>query len=258
MSVQGDYLKEIADAIRFITEEQKPIKAKEFAPTIRGIQTGIKPSGVIKITENGTYDVTQYAIAEVNVASAGGQVGGAMFNYDYISEEMAGFELDYIIIVLEWFCEYGYAVTIGNKDGSKIAKLNAKDEFDYIEEKINNAGLGKELIYVKRIEMTPSYMTWQGAGQIINVDEMDFAFPYTCNGKSYTNFDEQDNFVEMLQGDIADNYFTVLDFTLVNANFTASNGNMLKSARTSSASTQLVSARERLEKLKNERANNTI
>ncbi len=43
-----------------------------YATAIDNISTGITPTGTISITENGTHDVTNYASAEVNVASSGG------------------------------------------------------------------------------------------------------------------------------------------------------------------------------------------
>ena len=45
----------------------------QYASKISSIQTGITPSGKITITQNGTdIDVSQYALADVNVSSSGG------------------------------------------------------------------------------------------------------------------------------------------------------------------------------------------
>ena len=43
-----------------------------YATAIDNISTGATPTGTISITKNGTHDVTNYASAEVNVASSGG------------------------------------------------------------------------------------------------------------------------------------------------------------------------------------------
>lgn len=47
---------------------------KGFGDAIDGISVGITPTGTTNITANGTYDVTNYASAVVNVASTGGGV----------------------------------------------------------------------------------------------------------------------------------------------------------------------------------------
>lgn len=58
-----------------------------YATAIDNISTGITPTGTISITENGTHDVTNYASAEVNVASSGG--------VQYIPREVTNGALQY-------------------------------------------------------------------------------------------------------------------------------------------------------------------
>ena len=69
-------LKTIKQDIKSALEEKGQTPSNVFstyANNIRAIETGgITPSGEIEITENGTYDVTNYASANVNVASSGG------------------------------------------------------------------------------------------------------------------------------------------------------------------------------------------
>lgn len=69
-------LKTIKQDIKSALEEKGQTPSNVFstyANNIRAIETGgITPSGELSITENGTYDVTNYASANVNVAGSGG------------------------------------------------------------------------------------------------------------------------------------------------------------------------------------------
>lgn len=61
-------LKAIANAIRSKKGTTDIINAQNFPSEISSIKVGITPSGAKSITSNGTYDVTAYASANVNVA----------------------------------------------------------------------------------------------------------------------------------------------------------------------------------------------
>lgn len=61
------YLKDIANAIREKSGSQSPLKPSEMASAIKHIHQGIDPEGTLEITESGTYNVTQYATAEVDI-----------------------------------------------------------------------------------------------------------------------------------------------------------------------------------------------
>lgn len=59
----------IANAIRSKTGTSSKMKITEMASKINGISVGITPSGTKSITSNGTYDISSYQYASVNVDS---------------------------------------------------------------------------------------------------------------------------------------------------------------------------------------------
>ncbi len=63
---------DIANAIREKDGSTAKMKPDAMAGKIKSITTGIEPTGTKNITENGTYDVTNYASAVVDVAGSGG------------------------------------------------------------------------------------------------------------------------------------------------------------------------------------------
>ena len=70
--VERSDLTGIGGAIREQLNVSTTYKPSQMSAAIRSIQIGITPTGTKQITENGTYDVTNYASAIVSVPGSGG------------------------------------------------------------------------------------------------------------------------------------------------------------------------------------------
>ena len=119
-TVQDTSLTSVANAIRVKAEISGTLEfPDEFVSAIQNISTGITPSGTKTITENGTYDVTNFASADVNVSGGG---GGNLVSGSFKATEdgVLNISLPYI------GTGYPIALIIYVKDG-----YNASDNTDF-------------------------------------------------------------------------------------------------------------------------------
>lgn len=65
--ILGETLKAIADSIRKKTGKTETLFPGDMSEEIESIETGITPTGIKEITENGIHDVTEYAEVDVEV-----------------------------------------------------------------------------------------------------------------------------------------------------------------------------------------------
>lgn len=88
-TVQDTSLTSVANAIRVKAEISGTLEfPDEFVSAIQNISTGITPSGTKTITENGTYDVTNFASADVNVSGGGGKNTQFTFGVDFVKSSI--------------------------------------------------------------------------------------------------------------------------------------------------------------------------
>ena len=142
-------LTNIANAIRNQNGTSTKYKPSEMAAAISNIQTGIEPTGELTITSNGTYDVTKYASAEVNVASSGGgssEIETTTFTiYD-----------DTWVSVVQTPPSYTVIATILENGKEVVTSYNFEYEGAGTELLIENAVVGSNLVIIAYTSMVLS------------------------------------------------------------------------------------------------------
>lgn len=132
-------LTSVANAIRTKggTSSQMAFPAG-FVSAVQAIPTGITPSGTKTITDNGTYDVTQYASAEVNVSGGG---GGLTLIDTITASAVNATKID---IDASWFDTYTFVFIVPNLTFSQsdwlYCAMNATSNGQYYNASVSSIG----------------------------------------------------------------------------------------------------------------------
>lgn len=194
--INDNHLTNIANAIREKNGTNDTYKPNEMANAINNIETGIEPTGTLEITENGSYDIKNYANANVNVASGGGDIS------EYFDENINGGTIKSIgwaNTVLKTpvykfngtnasYMFYAYPlpnVDLTYIDTSKTTTITHMFEYS----KIQSVDINK--LVVNKVTNANSLFSGCEKLKQINMDNMDFAsctdFGYMFNGAKITD-----------------------------------------------------------------------